>query len=122
LRTSLLEALRDEKKVHLADAVENSEVTESANEVTFTASKLYQMYLKDAALKAVVVRLTGRPVNIIVKVGDVTAAPATQSKPQAAQGDVDATERALSHPEVKRFQELFPGQVRTVRNLKETES
>jgi hypothetical protein len=36
----------------------------------------------------------------------------------------DATaERALGHPEVQRFQELFPGsQVRTVRNLRENEA
>ena len=32
----------------------------------------------------------------------------------------DVTERALAHPEVQRFQEMFPdAQVRTVRNLKE---
>ncbi len=29
------------------------------------------------------------------------------------------TERALAHPEVQRFRELFGGEVRTVRNLKE---
>ena len=32
----------------------------------------------------------------------------------------DVTERALAHPEVKRFQETFPdAQVRVVRNLRE---
>jgi hypothetical protein len=36
-----------------------------------------------------------------------------------AQAD-DASERALAHPEVRRFQEMFPdAQVRVVRNLKE---
>ena len=35
----------------------------------------------------------------------------------------EAAERALAHPEVKRFQELFPeSQVRQVRNLKESET
>ena len=34
--------------------------------------------------------------------------------------DDNVTERALSHPGVKRFQELFPGaHVRAVRNLNE---
>jgi hypothetical protein len=34
--------------------------------------------------------------------------------------DDEAARRALEHPEVKRFQETFPGsQVRAVRNLKE---
>jgi hypothetical protein len=80
------------------------------------------MYLKDPVLDATVKRLAGRPVRIAIKIGEVNAAPAPQSQPRSAQGDAEATERALSHPEVKRFQELFPGQVRTVRNLKETES
>jgi hypothetical protein len=32
----------------------------------------------------------------------------------------DVSERALAHPEVQRFQEMFPdAQVRVVRNLKE---
>ena len=44
---------------------------------------------------------------------DWTAAP----KPKPPQDDV--SERALSHPEVRRFQEMFPdAQVRVVRNLK----
>ena len=41
-----------------------------------------------------------------------------RSKPPKAPED-EAVERALAHPEVKRFQELFGGQVRAVRNLKE---
>jgi len=35
-------------------------------------------------------------------------------------GEDEVSQRALAHPEVRRFQELFPGaQVRAVRNLKE---
>jgi hypothetical protein len=41
----------------------------------------------------------------------------------AAPAKDEAAERALSHPDVKRFQELFPeSQVRAVRNLKENET
>jgi hypothetical protein len=52
--------------------------------------------------------------------GDVKAAPAPVHKPasQAAQED-EVTGRALAHPEVQKFRELFGGEVRTVRNLKE---
>ncbi len=121
-RSRLLAILLDEKKTFLADAVEHSDIAESPTEITFTSSKMFQMYLKDPALEAVVKRLAGRPVRMVIKVGEVSAAPAVQANLQAAQGDAEATERALSHPEVKRFQELFPGQVRTDRNLKETES
>ena len=31
----------------------------------------------------------------------------------------ETSARALANPEVKRFQEVFGGQIRTVRNLKE---
>ena len=31
----------------------------------------------------------------------------------------EVTERALAHPEVQHFRDLFGGEVRTVRNLKE---
>jgi hypothetical protein len=31
----------------------------------------------------------------------------------------DATRRALTNPEVQRFREVFGGEIRTVRNLKE---
>ncbi len=122
LRSRLHGALLEAKSVHLADAVEHSEVTESPNEVVFTASKMFQMFLKDPVLDATVKKVTGRPVRVTVKIGEVSAAPAPAAAPKptsAAEGE--ATERALSHPEVKRFQELFPdAQVRTVRNLKES--
>jgi hypothetical protein len=40
--------------------------------------------------------------------------------PKAKPPEDEASERALSHPEVRRFQETFPdAQVRVVRNLKE---
>lgn len=121
-RTRLLTTLAEEKKVHLADAVEHSEVVESATEITFTTPKVFQMFLKDAALDAIIKRIAGRPVRVVIKVGDV-AAPAPSAPRSNAGIGGDAADRALSHPEVKRFQELFPGaQVRTVRNLKESES
>ncbi len=46
--------------------------------------------------------------------------PRVQAAEQQSGGKDEVRERALSHPGVKRFQELFPGaQIRTVRNLNE---
>jgi DNA polymerase-3 subunit gamma/tau len=120
-RTRLHATLVENKQVHLADAVERAQVTETPNEIVFIASKMDQMFLKDPALDAVIKRVAGRPVRVSFKVGEV-AAPAMAAPKAPSNIDGDAAERALSHPEVKRFQELFPGQVRTVRNLKESES
>jgi DNA polymerase-3 subunit gamma/tau len=120
LRSRLHAALIEANQTHLADAVEHAQVTESAGEVVFTAPKLYQLLLKDAKLEAAVRQAAGRPLRVSVKVGEAGAAPASNGSPPPT-GDV--TERALNHPEVKRFQELFPGStVRAVRNLKESES
>ena len=123
LRTRIHAALIESKQVHLADAVEHSAVAESANEVIFTTSKMFQMFLKDPALEAVVKRVVGRPVRLSIKIGTVDApAPMTTAAPKPATQDTETTERALSHPEVKRFQEMFPdAQLRTVRNLKENQ-
>jgi DNA polymerase-3 subunit gamma/tau len=121
-RARLHATLIDNKQVHLADAVEHSEVAETPNEIVFTTSKMYQMFLKDPALDAAVKRVAGRAVRLTVKVGEVAAAPPVSAPRPKSNVDSEAAERALSHPEVKRFQELFPGQVRTVRNLKESES
>ena len=60
----------------------------------------------------------GRPLRIKVTVGETgplaeTAAPAPRQKPN------DVAERALANPEVQRFRELFGGEARDFRNLKE---
>jgi DNA polymerase-3 subunit gamma/tau len=117
-RERLHAALIESKQVYVADAVQSSEITESANEVVFTIPKEYQLNLKGPEFEAAVKRVAGRTVRIVVKVGEVTAAPVAAATKIAAADEVSA--RALEHPEVKRFQEMFPdSHVRAVRNLKE---
>ena len=82
------QALLEAKQLHLADAVEHCDVAESPNEVVFTTSKLFQMFLKDPVLEATVKRVTGRPVRVIVKIGEVGAAPAPASAPSAPKPSV----------------------------------
>ncbi len=133
LRSRLHEALMESKHPNLADALEHSELTETGTELVFTTPKMYQLFLKDPAFEAAVKRVMDRPVRITIKVGEPvrTAEPgatpvpvrpeATALKSEAAQSD-SAAGRALEHPEVQKFQELFPGsQVRAVRNLREND-
>ena len=118
LRSRLHAALLEAKLTHVADALEHSELAESPNELVFTTPKMYQLYLKQPEFEAAAKRLAGRPVRVTIKIGD--AAPPKPVAPAPKREDEAAT-RALSHPEVKRFQEVFPdAQVRTVRNLKDT--
>jgi DNA polymerase-3 subunit gamma/tau len=119
-RAQLHRALIEAKLTHVADALEHSELAERENELVFTTPKMYTMYLKQAEFSAAVERVVGRPVRITIKGGEISEAAAAS---QPASPDDEVAIRALSHPEVQRFQEMFPdSQVRTVRNLRETQS
>ncbi len=115
-RSRLHAALIEANRTHIADALEHSELAESASELVFTTPKMYVMYLKQAEFETAVHRVFGRPVKITIKAGEATPTPVALAPPEN-----EVTTRALSHPEVQRFQEMFPdSQVRTVRNLKES--
>jgi len=127
LRSRLHNALIEAKQANLADALEHSELAESDSELVFTTPKMYQLYLKDPAFEAAVRGVLGKPIRITIKVGEATrleepiAAASLATQPPVPNDA--ASERALGHPEVQRFQELFPdSQVRAVRNLRENEA
>jgi hypothetical protein len=97
----------------------HASIEERGAELVIRASKMRLMSLKDPKLADVASKLLGRAVRIKTEVDDtVKAAVAPVQK--ASEPANEVRERALSHPGVKRFQELFPdAQVRTVRNLNE---
>jgi DNA polymerase-3 subunit gamma/tau len=105
-----------------ADAVENSRVVESNGELQFTTSAAYKLALRPDDLHTALKQISSRPYRIKVTVGDAgpQAAPLSAApKAPAPASDDEATERALSNPEVQRFREVFGGEIRKVRNLKE---
>jgi DNA polymerase-3 subunit gamma/tau len=118
LRSRLHAALIESKQLHIADAVEHSEISELPNELVVTTSKMYSMYLKQAGFEAALLKIVGRPLRLTIKIGEGVA----QALPPAHSSPVqdDTAKRALENPEVRRFQEMFPdSEVRTVRNLRE---
>jgi hypothetical protein len=108
-----------------ADAVQQANVQVTGAEVVFTSAKSFMLGLKDAAVAKAASALLSRPVKVRIKIDAsmaVPTSPALDADRNEAQlpGDNNVTQRALSHPGVKRFQELFPGaHVRAVRNLNE---
>jgi DNA polymerase III subunit gamma/tau len=111
-----------------ADAVQHSDVQLEGTELVFTTAKTFMLSLKDAAVAKAASTLAGKPVKIRVNVdANRVAAPTINTSGTDEAGNAlptppanDLSERALSHPGVKRFQELFPGShVRAVRNLNE---
>jgi DNA polymerase-3 subunit gamma/tau len=98
-----------------ADAVEHSQVTETNGELQFVTPDEFSLAMNEKDILKVVQKIAGRPMRIKVVLGKPDAVAAPLAKPKD-----DITERALGHPDVKRFQETFPdAQVRQVRNLKE---
>jgi DNA polymerase-3 subunit gamma/tau len=101
-----------------ADAVEHSAIEVSAAELSFTTPEEFMLGMKENDINQAVRKILGRPMKIKITGGQgaVAAAP-----PQVQKAPADeTTARALANPEVKQFQEAFPGgQIRTVRNLKE---
>jgi hypothetical protein len=123
LRARLRKTLLEAKRANLADAIEHSVVSESPNEVVFTVPKMYQIYLKGLEFETAVKQAAGRAVKITVKVGDVAPPSAPAPAPTGPPEQDEIVARALAHPEVQKFQELFPGsQVRRVRDLRENEA
>ena len=74
--------------------------------------------MKPDDINQAVRRILGRPMKIKIITGQGASEPSAPVKPQKAPEN-ETSARALANPEVQRFQEVFGGQIRTVRNLKE---
>jgi hypothetical protein len=100
-----------------ADAIEHSEVVQSGNELQFTTPPQFSIYMQESEIQKAIQHVAGKPMRIKVKTGSVSA-PAVAKIEKQEQED-DTKRRALENPEVQRFREVFGGEVRNVRNLKE---
>jgi DNA polymerase-3 subunit gamma/tau len=116
----LYEALCKAGSNFTADAVQHSQISLQGSELLIRAPKTMLFSLKDPSMERAASEVLGKPVRVRVEAGEnLSASPVAVSAPEAGT-DRDLRERALSHPGVKRFQELFPdAHVRTVRNLNE---
>jgi hypothetical protein len=103
---------------HLADAVENASFTLAGGDLNVVAPKSYSLYFRDRAFEDAVREVFGRPLRMKLTAGEAAPSASALSQPKSDAED-EATGRALANPEVQRFRELFPGEVRKVRNLKE---
>jgi DNA polymerase-3 subunit gamma/tau len=116
-RAKLHSAMTETGLTFSADAIAQSEAALVNGELQITAPKQFQLDLGRDEIQTALKHLGFPALRFKVNFGEVKAAPQPMTKP--AQKEDEVTERALSHPEVQRFRELFGGEVRTVRNLKE---
>jgi DNA polymerase-3 subunit gamma/tau len=119
LRQDLHAALSKEGLNFSADAILQADVSAQGSELLVRGAKTLSFALKDPAIQRVASQVLGKTVRVKFEVGESSRA-AAPAPVRSASDDPDLRARALSHPGVKRFQELFPdAQVRTVRNLNE---
>jgi DNA polymerase-3 subunit gamma/tau len=120
LRQDLHAALTKEGLNFSADAILQSDVSVQGPDLLLRGAKSLSFALKDPAIQRIAAQLLGKPVRVKFEVGESSNKAAAPAPARAAGEDTELRARALSHPAVKRFQELFPdAQVRTVRNLNE---
>jgi len=100
-----------------ADAISQSEAALVNGELQINAPKQFQLDLGRDEIQTALKHLGFPALRFKVNFGETKTAPAAMPKPAPKEDEV--AERALAHPEVQRFRELFGGEVRTVRNLKE---
>jgi DNA polymerase-3 subunit gamma/tau len=117
-REQLHGALTELGMAFTADAVEHSEFTLAGGELQVVAPTEFKMMISAADLLKGIQHLGIAAPKIKISFGEVSAG-APQLAPKAKPTQDDATREALANPEVQRFREIFGGEVRTVRNLKE---
>ncbi|MGI8960954.1 MAG: DNA polymerase III subunit gamma/tau [Bryobacteraceae bacterium] len=120
LAKDLHEALCKARLNTSADAVQHSELRLNGGELLIRAPKPLALALKDPDVQRIAAEVIGRPVRLRIEAGEGVKGAAAPASEHSGDSDTEVRERALSHPGVKRFQELFPdSQVRAVRNLNE---
>ena len=115
-RQTLHAALSELGMAFTADAIEHSEFSFADGELRILSPREFKIALKDDDLKKAIQHAGLAVPRIKIAFGEVNAVPEiVRAKP--SQDDV--TKSALENPEVQRFREVFGGEVRTIRNLKE---
>lgn len=102
-------------------AVSQCEVVENGGEVEFIGPRTAALGLKASDVDKALAQAAGRAVRKKITLTEAAAPAQTQdAAPPQARSEEETMKRVLESPEVRKFQELFPGsQVRGVRDLKE---
>jgi len=117
-REKLHATLMDLGMEFTADAIEHSEIVEANGELRVTTpSEFSLLAMQEAELQKALRQIGGRPLRIKITIGEAAAQEKIAAAPAAREDD--ASRRALANQEVQRFRDVFGGEVRTVRNLKE---
>jgi DNA polymerase-3 subunit gamma/tau len=125
LQAKTVAVLREGAHDFIASTIQHARLEESESEIVLhvTAEDRTTLEFEWKTVEDAVRQAAGRGVRVILgsDLSETEVAHNVPSEPADEPSPVEneATERALRDPDVKTFQQLFPGQVREVRNLRE---
>ncbi len=120
LQQQLVAALHELGMAFTADAVEHSRMVEAAGELQFTTPQNFMLGMQPADIQKGLQHFNAGRWKVKVTPGDANGAEPKPQSPSPQAAEDETTRRALAHPDVQRFRELFPdSEVRVVRNLKD---
>jgi len=120
-RSKIYNALLETGLKFSADAMAQASAALVNGELQIAAPKEFQLDLGREEISTALKHLGYPTLRFKVTFGAAKSGEPPPAPPAAktATKENEVTERAMAHPEVQRFRELFGGEVRTVRNLKE---
>jgi DNA polymerase-3 subunit gamma/tau len=120
LQQRLAAAFHELGMAFTADAVEHSQMTEADGELQFVTPPEFSLAMKAPDILKALQHLNAGRFRVKIAVGEPAGAREPKVNGAAPAGRDEAAERALAHPDVQRFRQVFPdSEVRVVRNLKE---
>jgi len=125
LQAAAVAALKEGGHDFVASTVQHAKLDEDGDAIVLhvTAEDRTTLEFEWKTVEDAVRKAAGRPVRVMLGSDlaetEVVRNVADETPDAASAAENEATQRALEDPEVKVFQQLFPGQVREVRNLRE---
>ena len=122
LQQDMQDDLRAAGMAFSADAIAQADISVRGSEVLIRAPNRMMMALRDAAVQKAATRLLGLSVKVRLESDEAVKAEVPQAVQQQTgpPPEEEVRSRALGHPAVQRFQQMFPdARVSSVRNLKD---
>jgi DNA polymerase III subunit gamma/tau len=113
----LASALRDLGMTFTADAAQHSAIEEADGSFLFRTPREFSLSMKEADVRKGFSHLGVNPRKIRIELTSAATPPGAAAEPNPAASE-ELLGRAMEDPDVRRFQELFDGQVRDVTNLR----
>ena len=120
-RNRILEGLIALGLTFTADAFSHAKVEATGRELQIRFPAEFKLVANEDEIQKAIQQQNLGAVRLHLSFGETGSKPKEHPKNEQAKPETDdtATRNALAHPEVQRFRELFGGEIRGVRNLKE---